>query len=393
MLNQALFDPKVARFIKENQNKDIPALILKGSPFEEITVQELAVQIKGLKVAKKKFPEFYGTEGIIYPPKLNLEQTSSEVTARYKASLVDGRKAIDLTGGMGIDSYFLSKRFEELTYCEINEELAGIASHNFEVLKANNITVKPKNGLEILKETSEKFDWLYADPARRDEHGGKVFKLEDCEPNIPANLGMIFQHTENVMIKTSPILDISAGITELKNVKEIHIVAIGNEVKELLWMLQKDFKDEPAIKTVNFEKNGVQEFSGVKTVDIEKPIFGDPEVYLYEPNAAIMKSGMYNRLAIQTDTKKLNPNSHLYTSKALKSFPGRSFEIIDIKQYKDSDIKRYFKGKNANVTTRNFPESVEQIRKKFKIKDGGEDYIFFTTNPDEQKIVIVCKKV
>lgn len=393
MLNKALFDREVAKFIRENQTKDIPDLILKGSPFQNITVQELAVQIKGLKVAKKKFPELYLTTGIIYPPKLNLEQTSSEITARYKASLIKGDNAIDLTGGMGIDSYYLSRNFEIFIYCEINEELAEIAGHNFEMLKADNIQVRPENGLELLKNSTEKFNWVYADPARRDEHGGKVFKLEDCEPNIPANLDMIFQHTHNVMIKTSPILDISAGINELKNVKEIHIVAVGNEVKELLWMLQKDFKNGPVVKTVNFEKNGIQEFSGIKTGDNEKPVFSDPEVYLYEPNVAIMKSGMFNILATETNTKKLNINSHLYTSKSLKTFPGRSFKIAEIKQYKDSDLKRYFKNKKANITTRNFPESVEQIRKKFKIKDGGEDYVFFTTNPEEQKIVIVCKKI
>ena len=393
MLNKALFDREVVKFIRENQSKDIPDLILKGSPFQDITVQELAVQIKGLKVAKKKFPELYLTAGIIYPPKLNLEQTSSEITARYKASLIKGDNAIDLTGGMGIDSYYLSLNFEIFIYCEINQELAEIALHNFEVLEADNIQVRPENGLELLKNSTEKFNWVYADPARRDEHGGKVFKLEDCEPNIPANLNMIFLHTHNVMIKTSPILDISAGINEMKNVKEIHIVAAGNEVKELLWILRKDFKDDPVVKTVNFEKNGSQEFSCIKTGDNEKPVFSDPEAYLYEPNAAIMKSGMFNILATETNTKKLNINSHLYTSKSLKTFPGRSFKIAEVKQYKDSELKRYFKNKKANITTRNFPESVEQIRKKFKIKDGGEDYVFFTTNPEEQKIVIVCKKI
>ena len=392
MINKALFDVEVAKFISENQNKDLPKLILKGSPFENVSIQELAVQIKGLKVAKKKFPEFYETEAILYPPKLNLEQTSSEVTARYKAKLVQGENGIDLTGGMGIDSYYLSLNFDQFTYCEINQELAEIASHNFKQLGATNISVQSGNGLEILERSSEKFDWVYADPARRDEHGGKVFRLDDCEPNIPANLEMIFDHTDNVMIKTSPILDIAAGIEELFYVKEIYIIALRNEVKELLWILEKDFKDEPLIKTVNFEKNEKQEFSGFRQSNGETVVFSNPEKYLYEPNVAVMKSGLFDLLAIKTRTKKLHQNSHLYTSEKILKFPGRSFIIIDIKSYKDSNLKRYFKNKKANITTRNFPETVEQLRKKFKIKDGGNDYIFFTTNTNGEKIVIMCKK-
>ncbi|TBW29253.1 class I SAM-dependent methyltransferase [Gramella sp. KN1008] len=393
MFNQALFDPEVARFIRENQNKDIPALILKGSPFSNITIQEIAIQIKGQKVAKKKFPEFYKTEGIVYPPKLNLEQTSSETTALYKASLIKGSNAIDLTGGMGIDSYYISRNFEDFTYCEINEELAEIAAHNFIQLNANNILVRPENGIEVIEKSSGKFSWVYADPARRGEHGGKVFKLEDCEPNIPVKLEMIFKHTENILIKTSPILDLSAGMEELKWVKEIHIVAVRNEVKELLWILEKGYQDEVVIKTVNFEKDREQEFSGSINQNTSLSQFSDPQEYLYEPNAAVMKSGMFSQLALNTGTEKLGQNSHLYTSKEIRSFPGRTFEIIDIKEYKDSGLKKYFKNKKANITTRNFPESVEQIRKKFKIKDGGDEYIFFTINSTGQKIVIFCKKL
>lgn len=393
MINKGLFDREVTKFIRENQNKDLPKLILKGSPFQNVSIQELAVQIKGLKVARKKFPEFYETEAILYPHKLNLEQTSSEATARYKAKLVQGENGIDLTGGMGIDSYYLSKNFDRFTYCEINQELAEIAAHNFKQLGADNISVKPVNGIDILERSAEKFDWVYADPARRDEHGGKVFKLDDCEPNIPANLELIFDHTDNVIIKTSPILDISAGIEELTYVKEIHIIAVRNEVKELLWILEKDFKDEPLIKTANFEKNEVQEFSGFRQSNGETVVFSNPEKYLYEPNAAVMKSGLFDALATKTNTKKLHQNSHLYTSEELLKFPGRSFEITDISNYKHSNLKRYFKNRKANISTRNFPETVEQIRKKFKIKDGGDNYIFFTTNASEEKIVIFCKKI
>ncbi len=391
MLNKALLDKDVLEFIKENRKKDLPALILKGSPFENLTVKELAVQIKGLKVAEKKFPSLFKLEEILYPPKLNLEQTSSEITAKYKASLIRGDRIADLTGGFGIDSYFLSQSFDKLDYFEINQELAETAEHNFKVLNAQNIRVSAQNGLDYLKDNDIQYDWIYADPARRDAQGKKVFKLEDCEPNIPGQLKMLFAHTKNILLKTSPILDISAGQEELDFVSEIHIVAVGNEVKELLWILRKGFKGDLTIKTVNFEKDQVQKFEDKKNNNIEAT-YSEPQRYLYEPNSAIMKSGLFQSLSHITGTKKLHQHSHLYTSKELNDFPGRIFQITDIKDYKPAHLKKYFKHKKANVTTRNFPETVDQIRKKLKIKDGGDTYLFFTTNLRNDKIVIFCKK-
>ncbi|MCH4823166.1 class I SAM-dependent methyltransferase [Gramella lutea] len=392
MLNKAILDPEVSGFIKKNLKKDLPALILKGSPFEKVTIQEIAVQIKGMQVAEKKFPHFFENSEILYPPKLNLEQTSSEITASYKAALVKGKSGIDLTGGLGIDSYFLSRNFEDFTYCELNADLAEIAAHNFTALKADNLSVYAGNGLALLEKTDNQYNLIYSDPARRDDRGGKVFKFEDCEPNIPENIDLIFSHTENLMVKSSPILDISAGINELKFVKEIHIVAVRNDVKELLWILEEGYQGEPVIETVNFEKDRIQKFLAEVTKEDEMVNFSLPENYLYEPNAAIMKSGLFDKIALKTNSKKIHQHSHLYTSEKLFDFPGRRFEIVGIKEFKPSLLKRYFKGKKANITTRNFPESVEKIRKKFKIKEGGDDYIFFTTNMNEEKIVIFCKK-
>ncbi|MBT8295777.1 MAG: class I SAM-dependent methyltransferase [Gramella sp.] len=391
-MNKALLQPEVSKFTRENLKQDLPSLILKGSPFKDVNIQELATQIKGLKVAEKKFPEFYNHANILYPPKLNLEQTSSEITAKYKASLIEGESGIDLTGGLGIDSYFISKRFKKFNYCELNPGLAEIAQHNFRELKAENISVITGDGLKILQETKENFDWVYTDPARRDDHGGKVFKFEDCEPNIPQHLKLIFQRTSHLMVKSSPILDITSGIQELRFVKEIHIIAVGNEVKELLWILTNDLAGKPLIKTVNIERDRKQEFSGKFENGLPDIKFSLPEAYLYEPNAAIMKSGLFNQVASQTNTKKLHQHSHLYTSGDPVEFPGRSFKITEIKEFKTGNLKKYFKNKKANITTRNFPETVENLRKKFKIKDGGSDYIFFTTNMNNEKIVIFCKK-
>ena len=393
MLNSALLHKEVQDYIKKNKNQDLPALILKGSPFENISAQELAVQIKGAKTAEAKFPILSTTEGIFYPPKLNLEQTSSQITAEYKSAMVRGKYGIDLTGGLGIDSYFLSRKFEEFTYFEMNAELAEIAAHNFKQLHAENIQVYHGNSLEKIEASEQTYDCIYSDPARRNEEGGKVFKLEDCEPNIPANLDLLFSRSEQLMIKTSPILDIKAGLRELEFVQEIHIVAIKNEVKELLWILKKGFKGDPTIRTVNFNKKEVQKFSGSMTGNTESALLSTPLTYLYEPNSAIMKSGLFDLLGLEANTKKLHINSHLFTSEELKKFPGRIFQISDIQKYNPSELKKRLKNKKANITTRNFSESVEQLRKRFKIKDGGADYIFFTTNLLEEKIVLFCKKI
>lgn len=393
MPNKNLLRPEIASFIYENRKKDLPALILKGSPFPDVSVQELARQIKGVKIAEKKFPEFYQNRQILYPPKLNLEQTSSQITAEYKASLVKGNKGIDLTGGMGIDSYYLSRKFEDFTYCELDEELTKLASHNFSILKANNIQVVHADSLNFLKTEAQKFDLVYADPARRDEKGGKVFKLKDCVPDIPSNLAMIFEHTNSLLLKTSPMLDISIGLEELEHVREIHIVAVKNEVRELLWLLDKSATEDPIIKTVNFEKNEVQELNGSLDAQNNSLELSLPLKFLYEPNAAIMKSGLFERVAAITNTTKLHQNSHLYTSEEKLNFPGRIFQITEIEEYKPGNLKRKLKNQKANITTRNFPESVEDLRKKFKIKDGGSDYFFFTTNMDDEKIMISCRKV
>ncbi|MCP9200459.1 class I SAM-dependent methyltransferase [Gramella sp. GC03-9] len=392
MFNRALLRPEVVKFIRNNEKSDIPGLVLKGSPFDDISVQELAGQLKGLKIAKRKFPEFYQSDEIIYPPSLNLEQSSSEITATYKASLVKGKSCIDLTGGLGIDSYYISQNFENFVYCELNRELAEVAKHNFRSLHAN-IEVQHTDSLEYLKK-QEGFNWIYADPARRGKTGEKVFRLEDCEPNIPANLDLIFSKTNNLLLKTSPILDISAGNRELKFVKEIHILAVRNEVKELLWILEKGHEISPVTKCVNFEKSEIEKFQG--SLDDEEGLsidFSEPLEYLYEPNSAIMKSGLFKQLALETGTTKLHQHSHLYTSNHPLKFPGRSFKVIDRMYFKDSYLKKKLKSRKANITTRNFPDSVENLRKKFKIKDGGSDYIFFTTNLENEKIVIFCQKI
>ncbi|MCF4101628.1 class I SAM-dependent methyltransferase [Gillisia sp. M10.2A] len=391
-MNKALLNKQVQKFISENLNVDLSALILKGSPFPEVSIQELATQISGLKRAKSKLPTWFKNVNILYPPNLNLEQTSSEITANYKASLVEGDKLIDLTGGFGIDSYFFSKQVKEVIHCEMNPELSAIAAYNFEELGATNITCKTGDSIEILKEIEPPFDWIYIDPSRRDDYGGKVFLLEQCTPNVPELLFLFFRKATNIMVKTSPLLDIKSGINELKYVNEIHIVAVNQDVKELVWLLNKKASSKIKIKTIDFQKKETQVFETYYSQHQSDLPLSAPQKYLYEPNPAIMKSGMFRELAIKTGTFKLHPNSHLYTSEEIKAFPGRAFVITDILNYNKKILKKRFKFKKANITTRNFPRSVAELRKELKINDGGSDYLFFTTNLNDQKIVILGTK-
>lgn len=392
-MNKALLYPEVQKFILEHLLVDLSKLILKGSPFPYVSIQEIGVQISGKNKARSKLPVWFNTQNILYPPNLNLEQTSSEKTAGYKASLIAGDTLIDLTGGFGIDSYFFAEKFRHLTYCELNPELFEIATHNFKILGAKNIKTFQGNGIEFLKKSEEQFDWIYLDPSRRDGHGGKVFHLNQCTPDISENLELLFENSENIMLKTSPLLDLKAGIIGLKHVSKIHIVAVNSDVKELLWILKKGYSGKVEIKTIDFQKSETQLFETIfSNTQLEVPL-SLPLKYLYEPNPAIMKSGMFRELAVQTNTLKLHPNTHLYTSEKPKNFPGRVFEVSEVLPFNKKQLKQRLKLKKANITTRNFPKSVEVIRQELKISDGGNSYLFFATNLKNEKIVLVCKKI
>jgi 16S rRNA G966 N2-methylase RsmD len=392
-VNKALLQQDVQDFIRENSGIDTAKLILKGSPFKDVNSSELAVQISARNKAKNKLPAWYNSADIIYPPHLNLEQTSSEVTAKYKAALVSGHSLIDLTGGFGIDSFFFAEKIQKVIHCEMDSSLSEIAAHNFKQLGAENITTINGDSLEYLGSTEEYFDWIYLDPARRDDYGGKIFLLDQCTPNVPENLGLFFKKAKRVLIKTSPLLDLKAGMEELEHVAEIHIVAVNNEVKELLWLLDPSSKEEVRIKTINIGKKAVQKFEADFSRLGTEANLSEPQEYLYEPNAAIMKSGLFGELSIRTATAKLHANSHLYTSSEFTDFPGRRFQILEVLPYQRKLLKKEPRLKKANITTRNFPKSVEAIRKELKIEDGGTVYAFFTTNLRNEKVVVLCEKV
>lgn len=390
-MNERILHKDVQDFIKTNLKSNITKLVLKGSPFEGITIQELANQIASKQKCEKKLPTWFHGEGIYYPPKLNIEQTSSEVTANYKSNLVSGHKLIDITGGFGVDAYYFSKKFNYVTHCEINTDLSKIASHNFNLLNTNNIECISKNGIDFLQETSENFDCIYIDPSRRSDLKGKVFLLNDCEPNVPKYIDFLFEKSDKILLKVSPILDITNAINELHSVEEIHIVAVNNEVKELLFLLNTSYGGTIEIKTVNFTKEGIQEFGFTYNSESESN-YSLAQEYLYEPNSAILKSGGFHHISSMLGVFKLHQHSHLYTSDTLIDFPGRIFKIIQTLPYDKKKIKRAVNEQKANITTRNFPKTVAQIRKELKIKDGGSTYLFFTTNKHNELICILCEK-
>jgi len=392
--NKAILNSAIQDFINNNINSDIAQLALKGIPFPDHLKQDIITQIEAKKRCEKKLSTWFNTPNIYFPSKLNIEQTSSEVTAQYKANLVSGHSLIDLTGGFGVDSLYFSKKVDTVLHCDINKTLSSIAAYNASVLQIKNIKFYSEDGIKVLNQLDKTLDWIYVDPSRRDDTKGKVFLLKDCLPNIPEHVTMLFKHAKNILIKTSPLLDIKSGCNELQNVKTIHCVAVNNEVKELLWVLEENFNGDIQIKTSNIKNGDTQEFNfTLETENIEVAEYSLPLTYLYEPNAAILKSGAFNSIANTLNIYKLHKHSHLYTSTNLIAFPGRTFKIDNTINYNKKEFTKHIGLKQANITTRNFPEAVNQIRKKLKIKDGGKHYLFFTTNLNNSKIVLSCSKL
>lgn len=390
-MDHSILTQVVQDFINQNISANITQLALQKNPFPETNWTLILQQIAAKQKAITKLPSWFKTPNIYYPSKVSVEQTSSEKTARYKSDLISGKNLIDLSGGFGVDDFYFAQRFLNVTHCEIDIDLSKIVQHNFEQLGVSNIECISGDSEVTLTNLNKSFDWLYIDPSRRNEAKGKVFMLKDCLPNVPEKLDFYYRFTSNLMIKTAPILDITAGLSELQNVKAIHIVALENEVKELLWIIEKDWIGNPKITTINLTKEKTETFS-FEWNSVAVAEYSEPKTYLYEPNAAIMKSGGFDWISTQFKLKKLHSHSHLYTSDTLIEFPGRVFAIDQTVPYNKTEMK-LLGNQKANITIRNFPDTVENIRKKWKINDGGNCYSFFTTDVNNHKIVLLCSKL
>ncbi len=386
-----------AEFIQEHQTKKLPEIALLLSKQPDLDKEFIFNQINGIQKAKNKLPEFANTEGIIFPTKLSFEQCSSEQTANYKNIILrhfgldPESNIIDLTGGFGIDSYYFSKQFKHLTYIEPNKELFGIVEQNFKTVGTNNITTINATCEEFLKDNQQIFDLAYIDPSRRNENQ-KVYLLADCTPNIVELQKDIFKIAPKILVKTSPILDIKQSIKELNTVSEIWVISVNNECKEVLYLLENKPTINPTINTINLEQNAQEYSFDFKTEESTTAEYSHPLNYLYEPNASILKAGAFKSIAKAYALKKIAPNTHLYTSFGLAdNFPGRTFTIEQTIPYQPKAFKK-LGIKKANVSCRNFKDSVEQVKKKLNLKDGGEQYVFGVIDKEGKPILISCVK-
>ena len=387
-MNNKLLAKAVQDYINANLNADVNQIALAKSPFEGIIAAELAIQITAKKKSEKKLPTWFNTQDIYYPPVLSIEQTSSEITAKYKSKLAKGSTLIDITGGFGIDSYYFSKKVKAVTHCEINPELSVIAQHNAQVLHATNIEFKAEDGIAYLQTSDASFDTIYVDPARRAEKG-KVFMLKDCTPDIASNLDALLEKSSRIIVKTAPLLDISAGLSELKHVSEIHIVSVKNECKELLWIIDKAYNDDTKIIAVTLNNGIEKDFSFYRSSSngsiqfIDHLNTGD---YLYEPDAALLKSGAFNLIGTTYNLLKLHPQTQLFSSAIVnKDFPGRIFKIEAVLSTATLKKQENLKG---NVIVRNYPAKPEDLVKKYKIKADQNQFLIFTKVGNGENIVV-----
>jgi hypothetical protein len=436
---------KTWSFVREHADEDVRKVALLGAKDREVDLQVALQQIAGRQVARKKLPSWAAVEGIVYPPHLNMEQCSSEQTARYKGGLTPnpspkgegnfkGDSMADLTGGFGVDFYWMSQGFEHRYYVEQNEALCEIAAHNFALLglKCSVCCCTTATYLAQMPHVS----LIFLDPARRNEHGGRTYGIEDCSPNVLELMPQLMEKADRVMLKLSPMLDWRKAVDDVQqlrvnsqepsqchtlkeriaNVHEVHIVSVDNECKELLLIISKEHAENLRLVCVNND----MVFDTVRTGRTQSALVTyqecawdvliagkchaeDSPLYLYEPNASIMKAGCFAEVEEQFPVRQISPNSHLFLSDVeIDVFPGRKFQILAISSMNKQELKQTFNEiinqkltsmESANIAVRNFPMTVDQLRKKLKLKDGGDTYIFATTTASGEHKLLICRKI
>ena len=436
-MNQATQD-----FIRQHQDDDVRQLAFLGSKYPEVDMPFALDQIRGRKMARVKLPRWASLEGIIYPPHISMEQCSSESTALYKAELAarllglpassfgiemkaeNEIEFVDLTGGFGVDfSYIAARLGVKSMYVERQAHLCEAAKENFGRLGLKNAIVKNGDGIEVLHSFLPKKDdaastddslgitydqplsllktklglkLIFIDPARRDDAGNKVVSLKDCTPDVTILQEEMLSKADYVIIKLSPMLDWHRAISELSHVREVHIISVNNECKELLLVLSaRNMGGNLRIYCINDAQSFVCDELDMESSQVKiAPSTLEEMQYLYEPNASLMKAGCFGVLSDRYDARMLSKNSHLFVSREpIAAFPGRSFRIIAVSSFNKKELKRHLSGiTKANIATRNFPLSVAELRKRLKLKDGGETYIFATTLSDESHVLVITEK-
>lgn len=379
MTGAEVYSDKMKQFVQDHLTEDPAQLLLTYTGKVEFDLKFAVQQIKARQKAKSKIPSWYGNEKLIFPVSLSMEQASSEETALFKADLVSGRKMIDLTGGLGVDSFFVGQNFDIVMYCEQNPELFEISKYNLEQLSPSKFRFYNGNSIDFLGKVVENVDLIFVDPARRGEGNQKLFKLEDCEPNVVQYWEMFKSRAKSIMVKVSPMLDIKSALSFLPGLSKVIVLSVKNEVKEILLFWSGEGKeDEALIETVDINRGSKSTFSFtyIEEENATSKISDTTEKYLIEPNAVILKAGAYQTFGVRFGLEKIHPNSHFYTSKELvEECPGRVFEVIaEINQPK-KEIKKLFPNGLVNVITRNYSMPAEALKKKFRLKDGGEDFL------------------
>jgi hypothetical protein len=396
------FTPQEKAFIQSHLKDDVLSLALECKRIPGLNTIKVLNQLSGFQEICRKVPSWSAFPDLIFPAKLPLEQCSSEHTARYKFQLIRTLKEIrtmaDLTGGLGVDFSFMAADLSTAFYVEKQPELCRIAGHNMGVLGLSNATVLNKDGIHWFSEIPQTLDLVYLDPARRNSSGSKVYALADCDPDLTLYKSLLLRKARYVLVKLSPMLDITQALRQLPETSDIHVVSVDGECKELLFLLSSEVRtDEQTFHAVNLRHGAPDQsisYSNIEANASTAVYTDEPLTYLYEPNASIIKAGAFSLPCRLFGVRKLHPNSHLYTSENwLPDFPGRGFEVDTfypvqsrfVRENLGSDMK-------ANLAVRNFPESVDKLRKRLKIKDGGNIYLFASTLLDDRKVLLQCRK-
>ena len=374
----------IITFAQAHSTEDPLRLILQQKRYPQIDLSLVAQQIEGQRQAQTKWPTLAACTDYFYPPKLNREQSSSEATARYKADLFKQLQCstfADLTGGMGIDTYFIAQHATQSAYFEINSALFPVTQHNFCALGLPNIVCHNTDSIQYLADSQSTFDLILIDPARRNSTGSRVVAFEDCTPNLLDNLHLLRSRCRHLLVKASPMIDIRQAVQQLNQVSEIHIISVGGECKEVLFLLSKETTGNTQIHCVNLATaDPIVTFTSAQENDAS-PIFATAmSQYIYEPNASLMKGGCYNLLSQQYNIAKFARNTHLYTADQLiEDFPGRKFRIIQEVSLNAKEIKKIIPEGRAHVATRNYPLAAADLQKKLKLKEGGNLFIIAAT--------------
>ncbi|MFD2200203.1 class I SAM-dependent methyltransferase [Shivajiella indica] len=390
-----VYTDEIREFVQEYLDSDPFKLFLALKGKANVDLKMAVDQIQSRQKARKKLPNWSHNFSLFFPEGISVEQASSEETAQFKIDLVHGHSMIDLTGGFGVDTYFLSRNFKKVTYCERDGDLVDIFRYNMEVLGEEKFETFYGDSLQILSDSDRTFDLIFVDPARRGDRNQKLYRLSDCEPDLVSNWELLKGKGDSILVKTSPMLDLKQAILEIPDIQNIWVISVKNEVKEVLLFWEKNKKIKTRmIHCVDLSPTGKQEFNfSFEQEELAVNKYSEVKSYIIEPLAVILKAGAFKTFGQNFGLDKLHPNSHLYTSDTVHTdIPGRIFEVIREFNQPKKELKESFPSGKVNVIARNFTLSADEIKSKFRLKDGGDDFLIATKVGDRYR-VFYCKRI